>query len=85
MVPYQLTEDGFESQIGTNHLGHFALTGLLSDLLLSTPGSRVVNISSLGHRNGVIDFDNFMYEGGNGYHAQAAYGRFQAGQPPLYL
>ena len=75
MVPYQLTEDGFESQFGTNHLGHFALTGLLSDLLLTTPGSRVVNISSIGHRNGEMDFDNLMYEGGVGYGSQAAYGR----------
>lgn len=75
MVPYQLTEDGFESQFGTNHLGHFALTGLLSELLLNTPGSRVVNISSMGHRSGVMDFDNLMYEGGEGYGSQAAYGR----------
>ena len=45
-VPYQKTEDGFESQFGTNHLGHFALTGLLMDLLLKTPGARVVNVSS---------------------------------------
>ena len=75
MVPYQLTEDGFESQMATNHLGHFALTGLLSDLLLKTPGSRVVNISSVGHRSGVMDFDNFMFEDGQGYNRQTAYGR----------
>jgi NAD(P)-dependent dehydrogenase (short-subunit alcohol dehydrogenase family) len=75
MVPYGTTEDGFERQFGTNHLGHFALTGLLIDLLLKTPGSRVVNVSSTGHRFGSMDFDNLMYEGGNGYSPTRAYGR----------
>ncbi len=75
MVPYGTTEDGFEKQLGTNHLGHFALTGLLIDLLLNTKGSRVVNISSGGHRMGQMDFDNLMYEGGEGYSSGRAYGR----------
>jgi len=75
MVPYATTEDGFESQFGINHLGHFALTASLIDLLLKTPGSRVVNISSTGHRIGNMDFDNLMYEGGNGYSPAGAYGR----------
>lgn len=75
MVPYGTTEDGFEKQFGTNHLGHFALTGLLFDLLLNTKGSRVVNISSSGHRMGQMDFDNLMYEGGEGYSGGRAYGR----------
>ncbi len=75
MVPYRRTEDGFESQFGTNHLGHFALTGLLIDILEKTPGSRVVNISSGGHRLGSMDFDNLMYQGGKGYSRIAAYGR----------
>lgn len=75
MVPYQTTEDGFESQFGTNHLGHFALTGLLIDLLLNTPGARVVNISSNGHRMGKIDFDNLMYADGEGYSPTKSYGR----------
>jgi NAD(P)-dependent dehydrogenase (short-subunit alcohol dehydrogenase family) len=44
------TQDGFELHLGTNHLGHFALTGLLLDRLLSTPGSRIVAVSSPGHR-----------------------------------
>ena len=48
-VPYATTVDGFESQFGTNHLGHFALTGLLIDLVLNTPGARVVTVSSVGH------------------------------------
>ena len=74
-VPYQKTEDGFESQFGTNHLGHFALTGLLMDLLFKTPDARVVNVSSVGHRSGTMDFDNLMFEGGKGYGRHRAYGR----------
>lgn len=75
MVPYGTTEDGFERQLGTNHLGHFALTGLLFDLLINTPASRVVNVSSTGHRMGKMDFDDLMYEDGNGYSPMRAYGR----------
>ena len=75
MVPYGTTQDGFELQFGTNHLGHFALTGLLIDLLMATPDSRVVNISSTGHRFGTMDFDNLMFEGGQEYSPVSAYGR----------
>jgi NAD(P)-dependent dehydrogenase (short-subunit alcohol dehydrogenase family) len=75
MGPYAETVDGFERQFGTNHLGHFALTGLLLKLLLQTSGSRVVNVSSNGHRFGKMDFDNLMYEGGKGYSPARAYGR----------
>ncbi|MDB5977956.1 MAG: family NAD(P)-dependent oxidoreductase [Nevskia sp.] len=50
MVPLGKTRDGFETHIGTNHLGHFVLTGLLLDLLQATPGSRVVNTASMAHR-----------------------------------
>jgi NAD(P)-dependent dehydrogenase (short-subunit alcohol dehydrogenase family) len=60
--PYGRTEDGFELQFGTNHLGHFALTGLVLDRLLATPGSRVVTVSSTGHRAGAIDFDDPQFE-----------------------
>lgn len=74
-VPYRKTEDGFESQVGVNHLGHFALTSLLYDLLASTAGARVVNVSSTGHTMGKMDFDNFMYEDGEGYSRFEAYGR----------
>ena len=49
-TPYTRTQDGFELQFGTNHLAHFALTGLLFELLTKTPGARVVNVSSLAHR-----------------------------------
>src|SRR5215468_3128616 len=48
--PRQATRDGFELQLGTNHLGHFALTGLLLEQMLPVPGSRVVTLSSLAHR-----------------------------------
>jgi NAD(P)-dependent dehydrogenase (short-subunit alcohol dehydrogenase family) len=75
MVPYGTTEDGFERQFGTNHLGHFALTGLLMERILATPGARVVNVSSGAHRMGSMDFDNLMYEGGKGYASTQAYGR----------
>lgn len=74
-VPYAKTEDGFESQFGTNHLGHFALTGLLIDILLKTPNSRIVNISSNAHRFGSMDFENLMYEKGKEYSRMRAYGR----------
>jgi NAD(P)-dependent dehydrogenase (short-subunit alcohol dehydrogenase family) len=49
-TPKSTTKDGFELQFGTNHLGHFALTGLLLDRVLAVPGSRVVTVSSIGHR-----------------------------------
>ena len=58
----ELTEDGFERQFGTNHLGHFALTGLLMPQLLQTSFPRVVTVSSLAHRNGKMVFDNLQSE-----------------------
>jgi len=73
MPPYGRTEDGFELQFGTNHLGHFALTGLLLDRMMAVPGSRVVTLSSNGHRMGRIDFGNLQWE--HGYRRPAAYGR----------
>ncbi len=73
-VPYGQTEDGFERQNGTNHLGHFALTGHLLDALLATPGARVVNVSSLGHRRAQLDLENLLYEQG-GYAPWPAYFR----------
>lgn len=75
MPPYELTKDGLESQQGTNHFGHFALTGLLLDKLKATPGSRVVNVSSMAHKRGRMDFDNLLYENGKGYSPLGAYGR----------
>lgn len=71
--PYQKTKDGFELQFGTNHLGHFALTGLLLPLLKKTPQSRVVTLSSLAHRGASIFFDNL--DGSKGYKAMKFYGQ----------
>ncbi|MDD2279645.1 MAG: oxidoreductase [Bacteroidales bacterium] len=73
--PYGLTKDGFESQMGTNHLGHFALTGLLLDTLVRTPNSRVVVVSSLAHRQWKISFDNTLFENAQGYNSMRAYAR----------
>jgi NAD(P)-dependent dehydrogenase (short-subunit alcohol dehydrogenase family) len=56
--PREETADGFESQFGVNHLGHFALTGLLLPKLQATPGSRVVTVSSTAHKVGKIDFED---------------------------
>ena len=71
----ELTVDGFERQFGTNHLGHFALTGLLVPPLLAAPAPRVVTVSSLAHRNGKVEFDNLQSErsyGGKGWDAYNA-------------
>jgi NAD(P)-dependent dehydrogenase (short-subunit alcohol dehydrogenase family) len=73
-TPYGKTEDGFEQQFGVNHLGHFALTGMLMDVLKKTSKSRVVNVTSTGHTMGEMDFDDLMFEN-NGYSARKAYGR----------
>ncbi|HEY2420604.1 MAG TPA: oxidoreductase [Neobacillus sp.] len=69
--PYQLTKDGFELQFGSNHLGHFALTGLLLPLLKKSPKSRVISLSSIAHRGGSIFFDNL--DGSKGYKAMEFY------------
>ena len=58
----RLTADGFELQIGTNHLGHFALTGLLMPALLAAPSARIVTVSSLAHRGGKIRLDDLQWE-----------------------
>ncbi|MBG6181693.1 oxidoreductase [Arthrobacter sp. CAN_A1] len=57
-TPRVLTVDGFEQQLGINHLGHFALTGLLLPYLRETPAPRVVSVSSLAHKRGTINFDD---------------------------
>ncbi|GAA4564605.1 SDR family NAD(P)-dependent oxidoreductase [Planotetraspora kaengkrachanensis] len=58
---YTVTEDGFESTFATNHLGPFAFTGLILDRLLAVPGSRVVTVSSIGHRRGAIHFEDLHF------------------------
>ena len=73
-TPRQTTADGFELQFGTNHLGHFALTGLLLDRLLAAPDSRVVTVSSVGHRiRARINFDDL--QASRNYSRVAAYGQ----------
>ncbi len=71
--PYSKTADGFELQLGTNHLGHFALTGLLLGKLLATPRARVVTVSSTAHKFGRIDFDDLQSE--RSYQRWRAYGQ----------
>jgi NAD(P)-dependent dehydrogenase (short-subunit alcohol dehydrogenase family) len=71
--PLRRTAQGFESQIGTNHLGHFALTGLLLAALLKTERPRVVTVSSVAHRMGKIRLDDLQSE--RGYKAWQAYGQ----------
>jgi NAD(P)-dependent dehydrogenase (short-subunit alcohol dehydrogenase family) len=70
-VPYERTADGFELTLATNHLGHFALTGLVLDRLLAAPGSRIVTISSISHLQGRVDFED--QQGERGYRPDAAY------------
>ncbi len=60
--PYSKTKDGFELQFGTNHLGHFALTGLLINPIVNTPDSRIVNVSSIAHKGGNLDFNDLQWE-----------------------
>ncbi|MFE6688155.1 oxidoreductase [Streptomyces sp. NPDC057743] len=72
-LPYRTTADGFEMQFGTNHLGHFALTGLLLPKLLATPGARVVTVSSMLHVLSDVRLDDLNSE--TSYHRWAAYGR----------
>jgi NAD(P)-dependent dehydrogenase (short-subunit alcohol dehydrogenase family) len=73
-TPKSTTRDGFELQFGTNHLGHFALTGLLLDQLLPVRGSRVVTVSSQGHRmRAAMHFDDLQWE--RSYSRVGAYGQ----------
>ncbi|TDD10924.1 SDR family NAD(P)-dependent oxidoreductase [Nonomuraea deserti] len=73
MIPRRETRDGFEEQFGTNHLGHFALTGLLLPLLLAAPAARVVTVASDAHSAGSIDFDDLGMR--RGYGRMKAYAR----------
>ncbi|OXY94051.1 oxidoreductase [Streptomyces diastatochromogenes] len=71
--PYGTTADGFETQFGVNHLGHFALTGLLLPALLATPGARVVTVSSMMHALANIDLHDL--NSGRKYRRWTAYAR----------
>jgi retinol dehydrogenase 13 len=70
MIPHTYTKDGFEQNMGVNHLGHFLLTNLLLDLLKRSAPSRIVVLSSVAHERGVIDKNDFMLE--------RSYGQLQA-------
>lgn len=72
-LPYSRTNDGFETQLGVNHLGHFALTGRVLPLLRKATGARVVNVSSQAHRMGKMNFDDLMSE--RRYEKWTAYGQ----------
>jgi retinol dehydrogenase-12 len=73
--PEMRTEEGFEMQIGTNHFGHFLLTNLLMPLLKrGAPGARIVNVSSLAHEQGRMNFDDINFEK-TPYNAITAYGQ----------
>ncbi len=69
--PYRKTRDGFESQFGTNHLGHFALTAHLMPVILATPHSRVISTSSIAARKAGIHFNNL--DGSKGYEPMKFY------------
>jgi len=73
MTPRETTADGFELQLGTNHLGHFALTGVLLASLQQSDSARVVTLSSNEHKGGRIDFDDLQQE--RGYSPRGAYQR----------
>ena len=72
-IPRQETPDGFEMQLGVNHLGHFALTGLLLDIIGNTPGARIHNVTSTANFTGSINFDDLMGE--QEYSRWSAYGQ----------
>jgi len=73
MTPQRTTSNGFELQLGTNHLGHFALTGLLLDALARSDSARVVTVSSNEHRGGRLDFEDLQME--HGYSPRGSYQR----------
>jgi NAD(P)-dependent dehydrogenase (short-subunit alcohol dehydrogenase family) len=75
----ETTPEGLEWTFAANYLGHFLLTNLVRDLLRRSAPARIVNVSSVGHRQGTIDFDNLQFEHG-GYRMMSAYGRSKLAQ-----
>ncbi|MEL6308121.1 MAG: oxidoreductase [Chloroflexota bacterium] len=74
-LPYGQTEDGFEQHFAVNHLGHFALTGLLLDYLLTTDDARIVTVASHMHRSGRLDWNNLVFDNGQDYTRFQVYAR----------
>ncbi|EFQ33840.1 short chain dehydrogenase [Colletotrichum graminicola] len=74
-VPYKLTEDGFESQFQTNHLGHFLFTNLIMSKILASASPRIVNVSSTGHRLHHIRWTDYNFNKGEHYNRWMAYGQ----------
>ncbi len=72
-IPYRETADGFETQFGVNHLGHFALTGLLMDVILKTPNARIMNVTSSANWFGKINLDDLNSK--QNYDRWGAYGQ----------
>ncbi len=73
MSPYKVTEDGFENQLATNFLGHFALTGLLLNVVCNTPHARIITLSSLSYKWAPIDFEDLHFK--RDYSKRRAYGQ----------
>ena len=73
MSPHKVSEDGYENQLATNYIGHFALTGLLLPILTNTSGSRIISLSSLSYKWSEIIFDDFNFK--KGYSKTKAYGQ----------
>ncbi len=75
MTPFGVTVDGIEQQQAVNHFGHFLLTSLVFDLIKNADQPRIVNIASIAHKYGKMNFDNLFYQNGKGYNSMTAYGR----------
>lgn len=73
MSPYKITNDGFENQLATNYLGHFALTGWLLPILTGTPASRIVTLTSISYKWANLEFNDFHAL--KGYSRRTAYGQ----------
>ena len=74
-TPYMKTSDGFEFQNGVNHLGHFALTAKLFDLIKTTKDARIVVVSSIAHKSGKMHFEDYMFEQKENYNPMKSYGQ----------